>query len=307
MNRLCPKCDQRDDGQTPDTLWPLGWTCPSCAHMVQQEDGTVLLNPELADGGQGFESESHAQLAEVEAGHFWFEHRNTLITWLMKKYFPAPPSILEIGCGTGYVLRHVAETFPQAHITGSELHPSGLLFAKQRLGARAQFFQCDARHLRLSNAVGLIGAYDVLEHIADDVGVLRSMHSALMEGGGVVITVPQHPFLWSEYDEYGKHERRYMRGEMEQKLDSTGFEVLHSTSYISLLLPAMALSRVLSDLRRKSQSGAPEDLGAEFKPSPLINAVFGAITKLEVMLTRLGVKWPLGGSRVIVARKRKAS
>lgn len=305
MNRICPKCACPEN--TPaqalaqDGLWPLDWACAQCGYTLPNEGGIALLDPDLADGGQGFESESHAQLASVEEGHFWFESRNALITWLIAKYFPAPSSILEIGCGTGYVLRHVAKTFPDAQITGSELHPSGLVFAKDRLGDRARFFQCDALKLRLSDAVSLIGAYDVLEHIADDRGVMRSMYAALVEGGGLVVTVPQHPFLWSQSDDQGKHERRYTRGEMEQKLQEAGFEILHSTSYISLLLPAMALSRLIAG--RTKEAPAPDDFGAEFRLSPLVNGLFGALTRFEVALTRLGVKWPLGGSRVVVARK----
>ena len=64
----------------------------------------------------------------------------------------------------------------------------------------------------------MIGAFDVLEHIADDELVLSQMHQAVRKGGGIILTVPQHSFLWSEIDEYSRHVRRYSVSELKLKL-----------------------------------------------------------------------------------------
>jgi SAM-dependent methyltransferase len=209
---------------------------------------------------------------------------------------------LEIGCGTGFVLAAFAQARPWLRLIGSEIHPSGLRFARQRLGDRAEFVQMDARIIPASDAFDLVGAFDVLEHIFEDEAVLSAVFSALAVGGGFIAAVPQHPFLWSEADEAGDHVRRYRRGELEAKLRAAGFDILFSTSYNAALLPVMILNRLARSRRPATQheQRSPEQ---EMNLPPAINSVFRAILEAEVTLTLRGVSWPAGGSRVVVARK----
>src|SRR6202012_5956175 len=93
------------------------------------------------------------------------------------------------------------------------------------------------------------------------------------------------------------HQRRYRRGELEARLDACGFEVLFSSSYTALLLPLMAASRL-----RHQGSGTDEDVLGEFRLNPRINKAFTALLRLEVRMTLGGVRWPAGGSRIVVAR-----
>ena len=50
-------------------------------------------------------------------------------------------------------------------------------------------------------------AFDVIEHIDEDEMVLTQMYKALQPNGGMILTVPQHPFLWSNQDEFACHVR----------------------------------------------------------------------------------------------------
>jgi hypothetical protein len=52
------------------------------------------------------------------------------------------------------------------------------------------------------------------------------MSEAARPGGGVILAVPQHPFLWSDFDEKAHHVRRYRRGELEQKTEKAGMRVV---------------------------------------------------------------------------------
>ena len=103
--------------------------------------------------------------------------------------------------------------------------------------------QMDARAIPAVDAFDLTGAFDVVEHVADDEGVLRGLRRATTAGGGTIIAVPQHPSLWSRADEIGHHQRRYRLGELEAKLRRNGFDILFSSSFTALLLPLMAVSR----------------------------------------------------------------
>ena len=106
--------------------------------------------------------------------------------------------------------------------------------------------------LGIERAFDLVGAFDVLEHIDRDEEALRGMYTALRPGGGLVVTVPQHRWLWSEADSFADHARRYTRGELTQRMHDAGFELLWATSFLTFLLPLVSTSRLLT--RRRSYS-----------------------------------------------------
>src|SRR5436305_2085613 len=182
--------------------------------------------------------------SKIEAAHFWFVFRNELIVGLANKFFPNARRFLEIGCGNGAVLRAVAASRLWERLVGSELQPSGLAFARERLPREVEFVQMDARKIPATNVFDLTGAFDVIEHIQDDEAVLRGIRAVTQAGGGTIVAVPQHPWLWSRADDVAYHERRYRRGELEAKLLRNGFEVVFSSSFTALLLPLMVASRL---------------------------------------------------------------
>jgi SAM-dependent methyltransferase len=121
------------------------------------------------------------------------------------------------------------------------MFPEGLAIARERV-PDATFFLADARTFDAPKAYDVVGAFDVLEHIDDDAAAIGRLYVATAPGGGALITVPQHPALWSSRDEYACHVRRYRRRELIARLESAGFQIVRATSFVSLLLPLMALS-----------------------------------------------------------------
>jgi SAM-dependent methyltransferase len=115
------------------------------------------------------------------------------------------------------VLSGIERAFPHLALYGSEIFSAGLAYAARRLNS-AELFQMDARQIPFENEFDVIGAFDVLEHVKDDGVVLQQMHQALCAGGGLLVTVPQHPLLWSHLDEYACHVRRYTRKELRRKV-----------------------------------------------------------------------------------------
>jgi SAM-dependent methyltransferase len=141
------------------------------------------------------------------------------------------------------------------------------------------------------------GAFDVLEHIEDDGAAMVSIRRALKPGGIFVVTVPQHPWLWSNADVLAHHVRRYTRDDLVAKLADNGFQVRYVTSFMTLLLPLLAASRVL----RGRQASA------ELKLSPSLNGILGGVMALERLLIRVGARFPAGGSLLAVAQKPDSS
>ena len=259
-----------------------------------------MFAPDLADTVSGIDPKAFDQLAELEAGHFWFVARNQLIVRLADKFFPDARRFLEIGCGTGFVLRAIAGSRRWERLVGSELHPAGLSHARKRLPSEVEFVQMDARDVPAAGVFDLTGAFDVIEHIADDEAVLRGLRAATQTGGGTIIAVPQHPWLWSRADEVAHHQRRYRRGELETKLRRNGFEVLFSSSFTALLLPLMAASRLKR--HEKTKAGTTDEDVYEIRLNPVLNRLLLAVLRAEVGMTLAGIRWPAGGSRIVVAR-----
>lgn len=287
--KLCVACEGRFEAD--------GWDCPGCRFVPAVKGGYLAFSPALAEANDGFGAEYFTQLAPREAGNFWFRARNQLVTWALGLYFPAASNFLEIGCGTGFVLAGVQREFPQLALAGSEIFTQGLAFARQRLPG-VWLFQMDARCIPFESEFDVIGAFDVLEHIEEDEAVLRQMFRATKPGGGVILTVPQHPFLWTVVDEYSCHKRRYTRKELVGKLVRAGFKLTRVTSFVSLLLPLMILSRF-----RSQRSPKDFDPLAELDINPHLNAALEKVLALEWALLKRGCSFPTGGSLLVVAKR----
>lgn len=297
--RLCTACAAHDPIRMDEAIWPVGWRCKSCGRRVPETLGIPLFAPALADTVSGFDPVAYDKLVAIESTHFWFVARNELIVAIAARYFPQARRYLEVGCGNGAVLQAIANSRRWDRLVGSDLHPKGLAHARARLPQGVEFVQMDAGVIPAVEAFDLTGAYDIIEHVPDDVAALRALRTATAPGGGTIIAVPQHPVLWSRADEIGHHQRRYRRGELEAKLERNGFHVVFSSSYTALLLPLMALSRLKA---RLSPGGADADVDRELQLGAGLNRVFTALLRAEVRLTLAGLHWPLGGSRVVAAR-----
>jgi len=278
----------------------VGWECPSCHHQPRRIDGFLAFSPESAEDNDSFEPHYFELLVELESNHFWFRSRNQLVIWAIQQYFPKAKNFLEIGCGTGFVLSAIEKAFPGYTLYGSEIYSAGLNFAAKRL-IRTNLFQMDARQIPFYNEFDIIGAFDMLEHIADDGLVLSQIYKALSQGGGIILTVPQHPFLWSLWDEMSRHKRRYTRRDLLNKVQDAGFKVLRITSFVTLLLPVLMVSRLRWRLRHRS-GGRSEDL-KDLNLSPLINTLFQRVCDIEGWILKKGLSFPAGGSLLCVGQK----
>lgn len=271
--------------------------CPACGWLAKKAGNVEICAPGV-DEDQGYDPQFYASLYDLEGKHFWFRNRNALILRFARRYFSDSHAYLEVGCGTGFVLSAVAQAFPRWRVWGAEVFSEGLRYASERVPT-ARFLQMDARRIPFRNEFSLIGCFDVLEHIEEDGQVLASMREALKPAGGVLLTVPQHPSLWSQQDVVAHHVRRYERNELQQKLAAAGFEILSSTSFVTTLLPVMAVSRSLGKLSRALR----EDQLRELRPGRLGSLVGEIGMRVDRLLISMGVPLPVGGSRLVAARR----
>jgi SAM-dependent methyltransferase len=224
--KICLDCGERFEANF--------FSCPACGQSPEMRDGYPAFAPDPAIGNDGFKAGFFAPLAELETGNFWFESRNRLLIWVLGRYFAKAENFFEIGCGTGFVLSGIWREYRDIKLFGSDIFSESFTYAKQRV-PNATFFQMNAQAIPFEEEFDVIGAFDVLEHIKEDEAVLQQMHRACKHNGGIILTVPQHAFLWSNTDEYACHVRRYQAIDLKAKVQRAGFKVLRITSFVSIL------------------------------------------------------------------------
>jgi hypothetical protein len=143
------------------------------------------------------------------------------------------------------------------------------------------------------------GAFDIIEHVADDEAVLRGLRRRPPPAAARSSPCRSTLRCGVGADEIGNHQRRYRLGELEAKLGRNRFEIVFSSSFRAILLPLMAANRFKA---RLTPGAADTDIQRGTALGPRVNSVLTAILRAEVRLTLAGLRWPLGGSCVVVAR-----
>jgi SAM-dependent methyltransferase len=252
-----------------------------------------------------FDAKLFPALFESEKRHFWFRARTRVIQELARQAtheLPAGYRVLEIGCGTGNVLRALEEACATGEVTGIEPFEEAVTLARSRV-KRSTVIQGDVFTMDLPGKFDLIGIFDVLEHLQDDEGAMRRIRSLLRPGGKLLVTVPAHQYLWSYFDRVSHHCRRYERGELCAKLVAAGFTIDFASELFSLLLP-------LAWLARRTGSAADPELTPEeaaklsereLRRVPVVNEILLGLFRGEEALVKRRISIPLGTSLLAVA------
>jgi SAM-dependent methyltransferase len=205
-----------------------------------------------------------------------------------------PRDVVDVGCGTGAFLDELGRTFPRADVLGVEPSAAAREVAQE---AGRRVVEGSFQPLPLADAsVDLLVALDVLEHCADEAGALSEARRAVRPGGGMVLTVPALPSLWSSHDRLNNHRCRYVREELVGAVTRAGFEVGRCSYFNTLMLPLAYLARALPE--RAGREGAS---GIRIPVAP-VNALLRGIFGLERPMLR---HWdlPTGVSLIITARR----
>ncbi len=267
-------------------------------HEVQV-DGIKCFAPEKMYDNDAFSSSIYSRLRAAEEYSFWFKSRNALIIRLIRKYFSGNGSLCEIGCGNAYVLSGIHRDIPTLSLSGSELYLQPLKDAGQRF-PEASFFQADLCNFPCKDEFDIVGAFDVIEHIDDDDLALKNIFESLKPGGGLILTVPQHKWLWSNNDVFACHRRRYNRKALIAQLRKAGFYVEWSSSFMTFLIPLMYLSRIWN----RNRKATVQSVFSELELHPVLNSFLGLICRIENIFISFGISFPIGGSLICIARKR---
>jgi SAM-dependent methyltransferase len=225
--------------------------------------------------------------------HYWTLARNELVLRMLRKEMTDPAAkVLDVGCGRGITVEHL-----RRHAINAIGADTGT--PKPIVPEVAPYLYLGQGVLTLPIAlrkqVQTVLLLDVLEHLPAPAEFVAGLLDAFQACGDIVITVPARQELWSNYDEYYRHYRRY---DLTTTRELYPTELLEMTdvryAFRLLYLPALALS--------VTKAGRSVSIAA---PSPISRPVHRILAKYFQMESALLPDWIVGTSLLMTLRRRE--
>jgi SAM-dependent methyltransferase len=220
---------------------------------------------------------------------------------------PATPTVLDVGCSSGYLLEDLRRAIPAGRLIGVDLVAGGLRRAHANV-PEAVLMRADACELPLEEkSVDAAVSANLLEHVAEDGRALGEIHRILRPGARAVIVVPLGPGTYDYYDRFLGHERRYANGELARKASAAGLEILEDIPLGALVYPAFWAVKQRNRRRHAHLHGAAlEDRVRRDIARTSDSAVGSLACRVEEWLLARGVRLPFGiRGLTVLARPRE--
>ncbi len=239
--------------------------------------------------------DEYHKMAAVEDAMWYYRalHRHVARSLTRALGASAAP-VLDAGCGTGGLLRHLRVKQPAWVLAGIDFSPLACALARERSGGEIVAGSITALPFADAHFEAIVSC-DVVCQVASAELALQEFHRCLKPGGTLVLTMPAYPWMFSYHDRAVGNLRRYDRGEVNALLRAAGFTVVTSTYWNTLLFP-------LAFVRRKLLPPAQSVSDVRSYP-PLLEAFFNGLMALEQAWLSLGASLPFGNSVLTVARK----
>ncbi len=228
--------------------------------------------------------------------HPWERARARLVEGLLEPELPQQPKpveVLDVGSGDGWLARQLADDLGRrVSITCYDrFYTRALLDHLEDLPASGVTYTDTSP----TEAVDVVLALDVIEHVEDDAAFVRELAAHLRPGGRLLVTVPAHQALFGPHDVALGHFRRYSRAGLVALLAEAGLEV-HASGHLFASLYGVRRAQRRREQRRGEQleDDASEYLsweGPEWLARGLAAVLVGEGTVTR-LLGRLGIDVP---------------
>jgi SAM-dependent methyltransferase len=203
------------------------------ATLIEDPPTPIPLAPSDLDTGQNVDHSVAAQELMSHADRY-----NRWLVDTLRGAWEGSRLVLDVGCSIGNVTHVVADRLaetgrPGAAVVGVEIIPAAAERFAERFRNRddLRVLCADATkpvpELRAMGPFDAAVSFNVLEHIQDDVGALRSVAGLLRPGGRLGLLVPGGGNrLYGTMDALDRHFRRYTHAQLAARLQAAGYEVV---------------------------------------------------------------------------------
>lgn len=238
------------------------------------------------------------------------------IARLLEKHVKEVNTFLEIGPGLGDVSAWALQKYPTATGQIIEFSETAAGHLQQRFSgsARLSIHTHDFLAETSQASFDLILAFEVLEHIEQDLVALQQIQRALRPGGFFLMSVPAYMKKWQKVDEWAGHYRRYEKDELQEKFHSVDLEIrelwIYGFPVTSLLYPIREIY-----YRRQLNGKVPQDKQAASKQSGITRPLHAPgwspwlahAMQPFFLMQHLARNSGLGDGWIVIAQKRPAA
>jgi 2-polyprenyl-3-methyl-5-hydroxy-6-metoxy-1,4-benzoquinol methylase len=238
--------------------------CPKCGNKYTTEKGIVVAakNDELEKLRK---AKPNWYVTPQQKARDVYRHqhdkrrlllKNSVLRILKKKKGEAV--FLDIGCGDGINLKEMKEFSGRIRLYGSDYNSLRLLRAKKLVPDATLILADMNREVIMPGSCDILLLNHVLEHVKDDVGLLKKMHSYLKPGGYALIGIPQEGTFICKLRNYvlepymmfiTDHVHFYTDGEIRKKIKAARFRV-EEFVYLNYHFPHSVIDRQLRKSKR---------------------------------------------------------
>jgi hypothetical protein len=253
--------------------------------------------------------EAKARGLDEPARHPWERARVALALDIVRRTAPIGPGdvVLDVGCGDTYVVEQFARAYPASifYAVDSAFTPELIETFRARLTMPNVRLFASLDEVPGERPARLVLLMDVIEHVRDDVAMLRDIcaRPAVGRGCRFLITVPSYQALFSAHDTFLGHYRRYSLPMLRRTIRAAGLAPVMDGYLFASLLPLRFAQVVREKLSGPPRSGATDlaTWNGSDAAGRVLSAVLVAEGRVAMAFARAGLRLP-GLSNVAVCK-----
>ncbi len=223
-------------------------------------------------------------LKELEAGvnpdvHWYYQSKILPLISYTRKLLAnnVPLTIVDVGSGSGFFAISLEKEFREKI---KKVYLVDINYTAEEIAVT----QNDKiqKTLRIPDEIenGLVILMDVLEHLEDDLKMLKDIKAASVGNNNhFFITVPAFYSLWSGHDVYLGHYRRYKIDTLNKVLNEAKYNIENTYYLYGSLFPMVWTVRKMQNILKQKEATS------NMKPfSPLLNKILLGITSIDMKL-----------------------